>query len=189
MSTQAHALFKAKIRVLEMLEQGSTAGEISRELKISRLKVYDIINSAQKNIKVQLDAQIAGVVRDTIGTLAAMAEEIRADAELALDAKKLDLDLLQKRQVTMHMYCQLYDRAMKIVEKYWERTIPMASLPTDKDIEKQIKLLEAKRNEEQAQGNTDIPLNGGAESSDTESVADTLASRSNGDGVGGGTQE
>jgi predicted DNA-binding protein YlxM (UPF0122 family) len=127
-------LANRKLQIAQLyFKEHQTAAQIARSLGISRTAVYNEINSAGKQVEVLLEAQISEIVRNSITALAAMAESIRADAEaevdlLLVEGRQLDA-IARKRQADINMYCELYDKAMPFIERYWERQALPMTLP------------------------------------------------------------
>jgi transposase-like protein len=118
------SVMKTRIQILEMyFEDQKPVAQIANELGITRTRVFAEINTAGKSMQVQLDAQIANIVRDSVSALAAMAEEIKVDAERV--GESLDGQILRKRQATVSMYASMYDRVIPLVQEYWKRQIPV----------------------------------------------------------------
>jgi hypothetical protein len=127
-------LANRKLQIAQLyFGEHQTAAQIARTLGMSRTAVYNEINSAGKQVEVLLEAQISEIVRNSITALAAMAESIRADAEadidlLLVEGRQLDA-IARKRQADINMYCELYDKAMPFIERYWERQALPMTLP------------------------------------------------------------
>jgi transposase-like protein len=139
-----------RIRILKMyFEEQKPVPQIAKELGLSRTKVFAEINTAGKSMQVQLDAQIANIVRDSVSALAAMADEIKVDAEQA--SESVDVSVLRKRQATVSMYATMYDRVLPLVTEYWKRNLPALPVlpppPEDLKLTGNVKFLQSENSD------------------------------------------
>lgn len=99
-------------------EEYKSIGTIAKQFGISRSAVFSEINQSQASLRLQMQAQIASVIQESVLALAATAEQIRLDAE---SLGNMDLSELARRSSTLSMYGTLFDRVMPIMQEYMAR--------------------------------------------------------------------